>query len=129
MLALLEYYDLKSTAPRSTFRVHLTAEVMARAFADRNTYLADPEFVRVPTIGLLSPKYIASVQRTILMDRASRPGGVRPGDPWPFEPGGASALVTPDAFDTLRTCRTGCCARAITRLTFRSWTPKAMSPA
>jgi gamma-glutamyltranspeptidase/glutathione hydrolase len=102
MLSLLEYYDLSAIGSRSTYRAHLTAEVMERAFADRNQWLGDPDYVRVPTAGLLSPQYIALIQAGIPMDHASPPGGVRAGNPWRFEPGGLSAMAPPAAYDTLR---------------------------
>jgi gamma-glutamyltranspeptidase/glutathione hydrolase len=102
ILALLEYYDLGGTGPRSTYRVHLTAEAMARAFADRATFLGDPEFVRVPLVGLLAPQYIAGLQAGIAMERATPAGGVRPGDPWRHEPGGAAVPVGTAGWDTLR---------------------------
>lgn len=80
MLAMLEPYDLSQFQPLSTQRVHLTSEVMARAFADRNTYLGDPDFVRLPLVGMLDPVYIASLRASIVLDRAT--AEVRPGDPW-----------------------------------------------
>jgi gamma-glutamyltranspeptidase/glutathione hydrolase len=86
ILAQLEYYDLAATGPRSAYRVHLTSEAMARGFADRNTYLGDPEYVYNPIAGLLSPGYIATLQSSIAMDKASAPGRIRPGAPWKFDP-------------------------------------------
>jgi gamma-glutamyltranspeptidase/glutathione hydrolase len=104
MLKVLEYYELAATSPRSTYRVHLSAEVMARAFADRNAWLGDPDFVRLPISGLLAPGYIASLQGSIDMKKAT-PGVVRAGDPWRFEPGGAGGPVKVGSIgmDTLRT--------------------------
>lgn len=80
MLAMLEAYDLSSLAPRSVARIHLTSEVMARAFADRNTYLGDPDFVRLPLAGMLSSAYIEAQRSSIAPDRATPDR--RPGDPW-----------------------------------------------
>jgi gamma-glutamyltranspeptidase/glutathione hydrolase len=101
MLELLEYYDLSAIGPRSTYRVHLSVEVMERAFADRNQWFSDPDYLRIPMTGLLSPQYIAQLQKGIPMDHATPPGGVRPGTPWQFEPGGLSTMSDPAAFDTL----------------------------
>ena len=105
MLGVLEYYDLSAIQPLSTYRVHLTSEVMARAFADRNTYLGDPDFVRMPLQGLLAPPYIAGLQAAVSIDRATPSGGIQPGDPWRFEPGGAGGPVKLGGvgMDTLRT--------------------------
>lgn len=100
ILAQLEYYDLQATGPRSTYRVHLTSEAMARAFADRNTFLGDPAYVVNPIAGLLAPAYIASLQGAIAMDKASPPGGIQPGNPWKFQPG-PRFMATPDIGDSL----------------------------
>ena len=44
MLNVLEGYDLKANGYGSAKNIHLTAEAMRRAFADRARYLADPDF-------------------------------------------------------------------------------------
>ena len=44
MLNILEGYDLKAMGYGSAKYIHLTAEAMRRAFADRARYLADPDF-------------------------------------------------------------------------------------
>jgi gamma-glutamyltranspeptidase / glutathione hydrolase len=45
--------------------MHVEAEVMRRAFTDRNTYLGDPAFVRNPTERLLSKSYAAELRASI----------------------------------------------------------------
>ncbi len=104
MLAILEHWQISATGPRSTYRVHLTAEAMARAFADRNTHLGDPAFIRPPVTGLLAAPYIKKLIESIDPEHATPRGKLQPGDPWPWEPGGHMALVPADAaWDTLRT--------------------------
>ena len=44
--------------PASIEAVHLISEASALAFADRNTYLADSDFIPVPTKGLINSKYL-----------------------------------------------------------------------
>ena len=66
ILALLERFDLDALEPRSLAATHLFAEAGRLAFADRNAYLADPDFVAVPVAGLLDPAYLA--QRSGLID-------------------------------------------------------------
>ena len=56
-LNILEGYDL--AALNKVDRYHLMFEASALAFADRNRYLADPDFVSVPLAGLLSDSYAA----------------------------------------------------------------------
>ena len=71
MAGILEPYRLRSRAWHSADAVHLTAEAMRRAFAVRNHYLGDPDFVAIPTQDLLSPSHIAQLRSTIRMDRAT----------------------------------------------------------
>jgi gamma-glutamyltranspeptidase/glutathione hydrolase len=59
--------------------VHTLTETMKLAFADRDRYYGDPDFVRVPTTGLLSKAY--AVQRRGLIDPARASLEQRPGDP------------------------------------------------
>ncbi|MEE9544709.1 MAG: gamma-glutamyltransferase [Rhodospirillales bacterium] len=58
ILGILQRYDLAAMEPGSTEAVHLIAEASRLAFADRDTYIADPDFVPVPTAGMLDPGYL-----------------------------------------------------------------------
>ncbi|OGT93993.1 MAG: gamma-glutamyltransferase [Gemmatimonadetes bacterium GWC2_71_9] len=51
--------------------LHLEVEAMRRAFTDRNRYLGDPDFVRMPLDRLLSKGYAAELRRQIHRDRAT----------------------------------------------------------
>jgi gamma-glutamyltranspeptidase/glutathione hydrolase len=59
ILGILQAFDLGSLTPMSGKAVHLVAEASRLAFADRNTYIADPDFVPVPTAGMLDPGYLS----------------------------------------------------------------------
>ena len=81
-LNILEGYDLKAL-PRAQVE-HLYLEASRLAFADRDAYLADPEYVDAPVAGLLSKAYAA--QRRALIDPArAAPGPVAAGDPFAFQ--------------------------------------------
>jgi gamma-glutamyltranspeptidase/glutathione hydrolase len=80
-LNILEAYDLKSMARTSA--EHLYLEASRLAFADRNAYLGDPEFVDAPVVGLLSKDYATRRRAQISADRAG--GKVAAGDPYPFQ--------------------------------------------
>jgi len=58
ILGILQNFDLAQEAPFGAKAVHLIAEASRLAFADRNTYIADPDFVPVPSGGLLDPAYL-----------------------------------------------------------------------
>ena len=78
-LQLLERFDLSALAPGSLNAVHLISEASRLAFADRDRYLADPDYVTVPLEGLFEPEYIAARSALIDPDRAQ--GVVAPGSP------------------------------------------------
>ena len=69
MLALLEPYDIAAMGPVSMWSVHFFSEAGRLAFADRNLYLADPDF-RSPPAGLLDHDYLARRSREIRTDRS-----------------------------------------------------------
>lgn len=80
-LKLLEGFNLGSS-PRDALRpslLHLIAEAEKLAYADRNRYLADPDFGTIPT-GLLDSGYLAARATKIDPLRAAR-GPVAPGLP------------------------------------------------
>jgi gamma-glutamyltranspeptidase/glutathione hydrolase len=78
MLNILSGYDLAAFGPSSADSLHLIAEAQKVAWADRNMYVADPDFVEVPTAGLISPRYGA--ERRSLIDPAHS-GSYEPGTP------------------------------------------------
>ncbi|NHZ97720.1 gamma-glutamyltransferase [Massilia sp. CCM 8734] len=80
-LNLLEGYKLKAL-PRASAE-HLTMEASRLAFADRNAYLADPEYVDAPVAGLLSKEYAARRRTAMNAERAGPK--VLAGDPYPFQ--------------------------------------------
>lgn len=80
-LNILEGYDLKAM-PRAQAE-HLYLEASRLAFADRNAYLADPEFVDAPVAGLLNKDYAA--RRRELINPAQASAQAPAGDPYPFQ--------------------------------------------
>ena len=57
ILDMMDDYSLAEIGHNSADYVHLMAESMRRAFADRSYYLGDPDFYNVPKQDLLDPKY------------------------------------------------------------------------
>jgi gamma-glutamyltranspeptidase/glutathione hydrolase len=71
ILGMLERFDLAAMEKSDpATRVHVTAEAMKLAFADRAHWLGDPDFIAVPR-GLLDANYLASLSAKIDPNRAS----------------------------------------------------------
>jgi len=79
ILGLLERFNLAKTAPLSVEGVHLFAEAGRLAYADRERFLADSDFLPVPVAGLIDRRYLA--QRSALIDPARDHGRAEPGMP------------------------------------------------
>ncbi|MEE8559182.1 MAG: gamma-glutamyltransferase family protein, partial [Alphaproteobacteria bacterium] len=65
ILGVLAHFDLAALEPNSAAAVHLIAEAGRLAFADRNAFLADSDFVPVPVERLLDAAYLARRARAI----------------------------------------------------------------
>jgi gamma-glutamyltranspeptidase/glutathione hydrolase len=111
VLTLLEGYDLQALGHNSPAYVHLLTEALKLAFADRERYYGDPEFVEVPMQALLSPQYAAARRQLLHLDHAH--AGMPPaGDPWQGNgaatPWGRDSLVpgatTAETLDTTYVC-------------------------
>ena len=77
-LALLKGFDLDGLDPPSADFIHLQVECAKLAYADREAFYGDPDFVEVPTATLLSDAY-NSERRKLVGDTASlelRPGSI-----------------------------------------------------
>jgi gamma-glutamyltranspeptidase/glutathione hydrolase len=70
MLAILEGYDIAALGFGTTAGVHLLAEVLKIAFADRAVATADPDFVDIPVARLISPDYAAERRARLDMTQA-----------------------------------------------------------
>jgi gamma-glutamyltranspeptidase / glutathione hydrolase len=60
ILGMIERFDMKALGKDSPQAWHVIAEAMQLAYADREKYLADPDFIPVPAKGLLDPAYVKS---------------------------------------------------------------------
>jgi gamma-glutamyltranspeptidase/glutathione hydrolase len=84
MLNVLEGYDLQAMKHNSADYIHTLTETMKLAFADRDRYYGDPDFVRVPGGDLLAKDY-AAIRRS-LIDEKRASLEQRPGDPMNKKP-------------------------------------------
>ena len=94
ILGLLEHFDMAGMGPTADgFQALLEASKLA--FADRNLYLADADFVRVPLPGLLDQGYLTARAQQIRLD-ASLEKAAAGNPPWR-----EGALLAPDASEKL----------------------------
>jgi gamma-glutamyltranspeptidase/glutathione hydrolase len=86
-LNLLEGYDLKALGHNSVDFISTNVEVMKLAMADREKFLGDMDFIKIPYDGLLSKDYAR--ERRKLIDPAKASLELRPGSPEKFVAGAA----------------------------------------
>jgi gamma-glutamyltranspeptidase/glutathione hydrolase len=68
-LKQLERFNLSALGSNSPTAWHLIAESMRLAYADREQYLGDPDYVSVPVAGLIDPAYLARRSALISSDK------------------------------------------------------------
>jgi len=81
-LNMLEGYDLKALGHNSADYIHINAEAIKLAMADREKYLGDMDFIKIPYAGLLSKDYAR--ERRKLIDPVKASLDLRPGSPEKF---------------------------------------------
>jgi gamma-glutamyltranspeptidase/glutathione hydrolase len=90
-LNILEGFDLST--PDRALALHRYLEASKLAFADRNRWVGDPDFVSVPLDGLLSKDFAG--ERRCLIGPTALPIPVQPGDPFPpYTPCGSLSART-----------------------------------
>jgi gamma-glutamyltranspeptidase/glutathione hydrolase len=82
-LNILENFDLKAMKLNSGDYLHTVVEALKLAYADRDTYYADTDFVKVPAEGLLSKAYAKERAKLIDPRRANRTFVA--GNPLPYD--------------------------------------------
>lgn len=102
LLAMAERTPDIDAGPDSVAAWTAFAQLQRLMYADRDRYVGDPAFVRVPVQGLLDPDYVAS--RAVLApgltgaaQPGTPPGGVLAGPDATREPAGTSHVVVVDA--------------------------------
>lgn len=76
-LRILEGYDLKAMGHNSADYIHTSVEATKLAMADREKYLGDTDFIKIPFAGLLSKEYAA--ERRAMIDKNTASLAFRPG--------------------------------------------------
>ncbi|MFT5394804.1 MAG: gamma-glutamyltranspeptidase/glutathione hydrolase [Gammaproteobacteria bacterium] len=85
ILNVLEGYPIAHLGHNSASTMHLMAEAMRYAYADRSKHLGDPSFHAVPVAGLVSKAYARTIRAKIDQHRATPSADVAPGKPSKYE--------------------------------------------
>lgn len=84
-LKFLERDNLQGRGFLSASSIHLAASALQSAFVDRATYLGDPDFVKVPTAGLIQEKYILQRRNEVSLEKARKLNQIQAGRPFGSE--------------------------------------------
>jgi gamma-glutamyltranspeptidase/glutathione hydrolase len=85
LLNVLEGFPLAAQGANSAANIHIMAEAMKLAYADRAEYLGDPDHVPVPVKGLISKAYAERLRAEISLTRATPSAEIKALDPMPYE--------------------------------------------
>jgi len=91
LLNIMENFPVKTLKHNSPEYLHYLAEGMKMVFADRQKYMADTAFVKVPLAGLSSKGYAKELADRIRKYDVMK--DVPAGDPWPFDDSGKTAFI------------------------------------
>ncbi|KYG66268.1 gamma-glutamyltransferase [Bdellovibrio bacteriovorus] len=96
-LNFLEKDELAKSGIHSVKSIHLAASALQSSFADRATYLGDPDFTKVPVKALTDPSYIQKRRSEVPADRARKAVEVKAGDVSGYESSETTHLSLMDA--------------------------------
>lgn len=85
ILNMLEQYPITEYGHNSAQTIHLMAETMRRAYADRARYLGDSDFIKVPLKGLISKSYAKVLVNNIELNKATPSVEIKAGNPQHYE--------------------------------------------
>jgi gamma-glutamyltranspeptidase / glutathione hydrolase len=85
LLNVLEGFPLAPQGADSAATIHVLAEAMKLAYADRAEYLGDPDYVQIPVRGLISKAYAERLRAEISLKRARPATEIEALNPLPYE--------------------------------------------
>lgn len=80
IVKMIEPFDVQSLKHNSVKYIQLLVEAERRAYADRNYFLGDPDFVNIPTKELLDKEYLKNRMATFSFDKATKSSEVSHGN-------------------------------------------------
>lgn len=85
ILSIVEPLELGKRGTMAPTSIHWLASAMQRAFADRASFLGDPDFVKVPVEGITSKSYATALRNSVHPEIATPSQNVKAGNPWPYK--------------------------------------------
>ncbi|MCQ1061291.1 gamma-glutamyltransferase [Photobacterium sp. ZSDE20] len=85
ILNILEGFPINHFGHNAATTIHLMAEAMKRAYADRSLYLGDEDFIDVPRVGLTAKTYAEKMRNDIPANFATPSSTLAPDNPLPYE--------------------------------------------
>lgn len=85
MLNVLQHFPIDKFGHNTAKTLHVMAETMKHAYADRSEYLGDPDFYTVPVDALTSTEYAKKIASQINLDKATPSNDIKPGKLAPYE--------------------------------------------
>lgn len=79
MLNILEHFPIAKLGANTAQAIHLMAESMKYAYADRSKHLGDSDFYQAPVEWLLSKEYAAKIAAKISLDAVTASSDIAPG--------------------------------------------------
>lgn len=80
ILNLLEMFPIANAGHNTAYAIHIMAEAMKLAYADRSKHLGDPDFARVYTSELISKNYAQKLKHKINTEKATPGSEIMPGN-------------------------------------------------
>jgi gamma-glutamyltranspeptidase/glutathione hydrolase len=79
IMKMIEPFNLSQMGHNSLKTVQVITEAERRAYADRNYFLGDPDFIKLPIKELVSPSYLEKRMNDFSFDKASKSSDIAPG--------------------------------------------------
>ncbi|PAF45146.1 gamma-glutamyltransferase [Helicobacter sp. 11S02596-1] len=79
ILNVMENADIKALGFGSSKTIHIMAEAMRQAYADRSVFMGDPDFTKVPVSQLIDKAYAKKIYKNILPNKATPSSKIKPG--------------------------------------------------
>lgn len=80
IFGMIEAFDLKKLGHNTAEYIQVLVEAERRAYADRNYYLGDPDFVKIPVNQLLNADYLKSRMNYFDIEKATKSADIARGE-------------------------------------------------